>query len=427
MADTAPIPTGDPATGAAAEPAAAASSGASPRHRGRRITSWVLVVLIFGLTPLTLATGWTRLILSNEQAYVAATAPLANEAEVQAAIEDRVTQAVMTKVESLDLDQQLIDWLNSFERMPDKVLTAAQALASSLNQGLESIVRNAVTSVLTSSQFQNIWDRLQTATHQQFTAIMDGTSVLLTEEGGLALQLQPVVAAVRQQLVDNGHAWAANIPDTDLRYDLVDATQTNALRGYYKLATSAFWVIFAVWIVVAIGAVLLAVDRLAAVVRVAVATILGSLLLAVGLRIVENKLTATGTDLAHPGAISAIFNDVLRGLRDGLRIVVAVAFVVAVLAWVFSSGRTAVAVRRFAGKLWGPAADEHAVLIRRIAAWAVTGIVGIILLFADLGTGWTIVLGAVLLAAVVLALLPGGDGTLRPTDGTAVASSPSSP
>ena len=46
-------------------------------------------------------------------------------------------------------------------------------------------------------------------------------------------------------------------------------------------------------------------------------------------------------------------------------------------------------------------------LIRRIVAGGVAVIVGAVLLFADLSTAWTIVLGFLLLAAVVLALLPG--------------------
>ncbi len=384
-------------------PIAAGPSG----HLGRRIGAWVLVVLVFVLTPLTLASGWARVILANEQAYVAATAPLVNDAEVRAAIEDRVTAAVMSKVDSLDLDQQVIDWLNGFERMPARVKTAAQALMGSLNGGLENVVRNTVTTVVTSQQFQNVWNRLQSALHNQFTAIMNGDSVLLTEEGGLALQLQPVVAAVRQHLVDNGRAWAANIPDTDLRYDLLSPTQTQTLRGYYKLATGAFWVFLAIWVVLAVGAVLLALDRLMGVVRVAIATILGALLLAAGVRVVQNRLIADNADLQHPGAIEAIFRDVLSGLRSGAGITVALAVVVAVVAWLFSGGGVAAATRRMFGKLWGPAANEHAVLIRRIVAGGVAVIVGAVLLFADLSTAWTIVFGFLLLAAVVLALLPG--------------------
>jgi hypothetical protein len=409
MPETQPIPTApdEPAAAPAMTPPAAPPADPAPTrsgHRGRRIGAWVLVVLVFVVTPLTLASGWARLILANEQAYVAATSPLASEAELQAAIEDRVTTAVMTKVDSLDLDQQVIDWLDGFERMPDRVKTAAQALMSSLNEGLENVVRNAVTAVITSQQFQKVWDTLQATLHNQFTAIMNGDSVLLTDEGGLALQLQPVVAAVRQHLVDNGRAWAANIPDTDLKYDLLSPTQTQTLRGYYKLATGAFWVFLAVWVVLAVGAVLLALNRPMAVVRVAIATILGALVIAVGLRVVQNKLVADGADLQHPAALEAIYRDVLSGLRDGVRITVALAIVVAVIAWLFSHGRAAVATRRM---LWGPAADEHAVLVRRIVAGVVAVLVGAVLLFADLSTAWTIVLGFVLLAAVVLALLPG--------------------
>ena len=395
-------------TAAAAPPVDARTALTKPSgHKGRRIGAWVLVVLVFVLTPLTLASGWARLILANEKAYVSATSPLANEESVQAAIEDRVTTAVMTKVDSLDLDEQVIDWLNGFERMPDRVKSAAQALMGSLNQGLESVVRNAVTTVVTSQQFQKAWDTLQTTIHKQFTAIMNGDSVLLTPEGGLALQLQPVVAAVRQHLVDNGRAWAANIPDTDLRYDLLSPTQTQTLRGYYKLATGAVWVLSVLWVVVAVAAVLLALNRPMAIVRVAIATILGALLIVVGVRVVQNKLVADGADLQHPSAIEAIFRDVLSGLRDGVRITVAVFFVVALVAWLFSRGRAATAARRQFGKLWGPAADEHAVLVRRIVAGGVAVIVGVVLLFADLSTTWTVVLGFVLLAAVILALLPG--------------------
>ena len=148
---------------------------------------------------------------------------------------------------------------------------------------------------------RQLWIRLNSVAHDQLVAILDGTSVLLNDEGAVALQLQPVLAAVRQQLVDNGSAWAAHIPDVDVQYVLLDAETTQQLQQIYRIATAGFWVLLVVAIVLAGAAVWISPNHWHGLRRIALAVAFGAVILGTVLTVVQNRLADAATDLRHPG------------------------------------------------------------------------------------------------------------------------------
>ena len=390
------------------------------KHRGRRVTSWLLIVVVGILTPVVLVAGWGRLVITDRDTYLAAVGPLATQPGVVAAIEDRTTDAVMAQVDKLDLDQQVTGWLED-NKIPPRVVDAASALLTSLNAGLRNLVSEAVSKVVESPQFAALWTRLNSVAHDQLVAILDGTSVLLNDEGAVALQLQPVLAAVRQQLVDNGRAWAAHIPDVDVQYVLLDAETTQQLQQIYRIATAAFWVLLVVAIVLAGAAVWLSPNHWHGLRRIALAVAFGAVILGTVLTVVQNRLTDAATDLRHPEAVGQILDSVLVRLRAAIRISAIVAVVVALAAWLVGSGRTSAAIRGWLSYHASGPRTGRGVIIGRAVAAALAIVAGFVLLFIDLTTGWTVAVVLLVVAALVLVVWAAREPGRATTAGGATA------
>ena len=400
---TTPVPTGDAAVPTAAPataplPTAAVTAERPSRHLGRRITTWVLVVVVGMLTPLVLATGWARLLLVSQTAYLDAVAPLVLEPEVIAALEDRTTDAVMQQVEKLNLDDQVTTWLGS-TNVPPRVTDAVSVLMASLNAGLRNVVSDAAAKVYESPQFAQLWTTVNTVAHKQLVAILDGSSVLLNDEGAVSLQLQPVIAAVRQHLVDNGNAWASRIPDVDVQYVLVDADTTHQAQQIYKLGTTTVWVLFALTLVCATAAVLLSLNRLIGFRRVAFAVMAGALVLGAALRFTGTRIDDAAANLRHPAAAAEIFNTTVLALRTAIQVTAVVALFVALVTYLFGQGWAATSLRR--GLAGGPG-TQRAVIITRVVAAVLALTAGGLLLFADLSTGWSVTMLLAIAVALVL-------------------------
>ncbi len=264
----------------------------------------MLLVLTFLLTPIAMTATWMRFVVVSDNQYVNAVSPLATDPRVVDALEDRLTDAVMTQIDNLNISDQVTDFLVE-KGVPARVAATAATALSSLNGAVEGLVMRASEAILTSPKFPEIWDRINRAAHHALVEIMKGDSKLIDQTGAVSLQLQPLVAAVRQNLVDRGMDWAAKIPDSDKTFVLLSASDTRQLQRLYKLSTIAVWATLILTLLVIVGAILLAVDRWRAVRRAAIAVAFGVLLLGGVLRIAENKAVDAGAAAGarHPDAL----------------------------------------------------------------------------------------------------------------------------
>src|SRR5262249_25038877 len=71
------------------------------RGRGRAATAMVLIVIGSLLAPLAIVGWFVRSEIVDGESFVAAAAPLARNADVQAAVIDRVTVEVMRQIDAV--------------------------------------------------------------------------------------------------------------------------------------------------------------------------------------------------------------------------------------------------------------------------------------------------------------------------------------
>ena len=114
--------------------------------------------------------------------------------------------------------------------------------------GIQSLIQNLVGDFVASDAFSDTFRQALTVSHDQLVATMgDQESALdITEEGGLVLNLGPIIAEVRERLIDRGLTIAERIPDIDRSIVLTESESLRQAQVAYDLVVAVgTWLPFA--------------------------------------------------------------------------------------------------------------------------------------------------------------------------------------
>jgi hypothetical protein len=216
----------------------------------------------------------------------------------------------------------------------------AQPLAAPIASGIETVVRREITDFVRSDRFDRLWDEANRKAHALLVELLTGKEVrnLRLEGDTVVLDLGGVVDTVKQRLTDRGlDGLAARIPsDAGRDVPLVESSALSsaqqavrALKGIAILLPILSLLAFA-------GYVLLSDDRRRAILRAALA-LTATMVVLLGLVGVARSayLDALSSGKISQQSASEVFDTLVRWLKDGVRITVAVAVVIAVLAALF--------------------------------------------------------------------------------------------
>ncbi|MFG3023083.1 hypothetical protein ACGFZQ_31795 [Streptomyces sp. NPDC048254] len=402
----------------------------SPRHHGRSLLGAVFIVLGCLLAPLSVVAAWAADVVGDTDRYVATVAPLASNPAVQDAVANRATDALMTR---LDLPALLADVA------PADRPRLQQALGGKLGGALEGAVRSFVhdqaRKVAASDAFRTVWTDANRRVHSTLDKALTGSGggAVQLKNDTVTLALGPLVDQVKQRLVDAGLTPAEHIPAVHADFTLAKSDQIDKVKTYVRLLQLAGnWLPVLAVLLVAVG-VLLSVRRRRALVAGCIGVAVTTGILGIGLsvfRVIYLDRLPAGVS---PDAAAAVYDALVHFLRTTVRMVVALAVVVALGAWLTGPGRYAGLVRRLwtagIGAVRGTA--DHAGLrtgpvgpfVRRYRTWISWLLVAVALLVYLLWsypTGW-VVIGIALCLLLALAVVeflaarkPGAGQVTRP-------------
>src|SRR6202000_3475828 len=145
----------------------------------------------------------------------------------------------------------------------------------------------------------------------------DSTAVVV-RNGQIVLELGPIIAAARQQLIAAGFRAAKVIPNVNPAFPVANADGlVKAQRGYRLLDTVADWLPWVALVLLALGC-WLARSRRRALLGIGVGVAVSMLVLAAGLAI-GRHLIVTGVPPQSTAPAGAAYDIVVTFLRDGLR------------------------------------------------------------------------------------------------------------
>ena len=267
-------------------------------HPVRHLVFVVVALLACLAVPLAIVSTWTANVVTDSDGYVAAVGPLADDPTVQEAVEVR-----------LEAEAQ--------NRLP---LVPPQT------------VRRAVVRVVEGPEFRPAWEDASRSAHEQLVAALEASGDSpVADDGTVTIELGTLLVAVIEGLDTQGLVDTSNAPELRTEFNLVSAQQLERARTTYQLVHVAGLWMPVIWLLLFIGALLVAVSRRRALVWLGLGSLVcaGGLLLAVSLARREViARAATGDD----ALVGAVWDVVTAGLRNGAWLAVAAALVVLLVA-----------------------------------------------------------------------------------------------
>lgn len=372
-----------------------------------RVTAVILLMTI-GTLLVTLAVPaiWGRNLVLNTDRYVETLKPVASDPGIQAGVVKAIDKQFNDNVDIEALAKEVL---------PPK----AAVLAGPLESATQSLVNTVATKFVESPAFVTLWTGINRAAHTQIVAILTGkdsnNNAVAIKNDTVTLNLAPVVAEVKKQLVNAGLSVAAKVPTVGAVIQIGHVQGVNKARSYVRLLNkSAVWLPL-LGILCLIIAIVLSRKRRRSTIIAALSVAVGMVVLAAGIAIGRSLYLSNlpGIYLSHSAAEN-LYNTLVRYLRDGLRIVIGVALLICLIAWLSGPAKLAVSIRH--GLARGPKAisgkwsgSKPAVLVaenRGTFAGIVFGVAALVLvLWSNPTVVVVVVIGLITLALLLLAYL----------------------
>jgi hypothetical protein len=365
------------------------------RDRGRRASVVGLLVLGSGLAVLSLVAIWLRVTLLDTDRYVSTVAPIASHPTVQKAVADKLDTAITSRVDFAALARQAL---------PDR----ADVLAPAIQTGLQSFIRTRIDDFTRSQRFQDLWVEANRRVHARVTDLLVGgrSKRLVLDQDTIYLDLSPAVDRVKTALQDRGLGRLASAipPSVDGRIELLQSHGlVQAQRGVRLLKALAI-VLPVLAVLCLAGSVFLSRPRRRGLLHAAIGVAVGMLLLIAALALARSAyLDALGNGALPRDAASDIFDTLAVFLRDGVRIVVIAAVVVALISLL-----AGMPLSRLAGAGWSHLATPSRrrwVRRQRTPLMVVAGGIGGLALLVRDAPGVTYALVVLLLTGLAIAAI----------------------
>ncbi|MEU8675387.1 hypothetical protein [Streptomyces sp. NPDC048560] len=391
----------------------------SPRHHARSVLATVLIVLGCLLAPLGIVSAWAADVVGDTDRYVETVAPLASKPHIQEAVANRVTGALMTR---LDLSALLSDVAPQDRPRLEKALGK---LGDSLEGAVRSFVHDKAREIAASDAFATIWTEANRKIHASVDKALTGSGggAVQLDNDTVTLDLAPVVDLVKQRLVDEGMQVAKRIPEIHTDFVLVRSEDVGKVKTYVRVLQIAGNWLPVLAVVLVAGGVLLSQRRRRALITGALAVAATTGLLGIGLHVFRAIYLDALPASVDPDAAGEVYDTLTHLLHTMIRMAVALGVVVALAAWLSGPGRRAGLVRGLwtsgigaarttagrAGLRTGPVGP----FVRRFRAWIIRVLVAaalVVYLLWSHPTGWVVVgLALVLLLALAVVEFLGAD------------------
>ncbi|WP_442575287.1 hypothetical protein ACSBPH_15900 [Microbacterium sp. F51-2R] len=317
--------------------------------RWRAFASALLIVIAALLVPVSIVTAWARAELVDEEQFVNTLAPLADDPAVQSMIVDETMDAINAKVDFTQLTTNVFDGISQLG-LPPRAQSALELLKAPAAQGLENLVDTAVTRVVQSDQFADVWGTATRAAHRALTtaATSDGGGLVVMTDEGVGIQLGAIVDRVKQNLVDRGIGVAQIIPAVDKVVIIGTGETLVTIRTVYALASTLGWWLPLITLALFALGILIARKRSVAIIGTGIGFAAGGGALALGFAIGYPFIgqVAAQLDLSVAG-LEVIYSGVIDSMRQTAAVVALLGVFIAVLGWFMGGSGAATRSRAF--------------------------------------------------------------------------------
>jgi hypothetical protein len=339
------------------------------RPATRRRPGWrapvatILIVVGCLLAPLSVLAVWTASQVSDTGRYVANVAPLIHDPAIQSALTDKITNEVTRNIHVIGYTDQAAALLTS-KGLP-RVGALLKTFAPSISSAVTGFIHSAVHKLVTSSLFARAWVKANTVAHKVLVIALSGqgNGTVGISNGQVTIDLGPFINTVKQDLVKRGFTLANAIPAIHPTFALFSAKYLVQARNAYRLINDLKYVLPILSVLLLGLGVYVARGHRRALIGASLGLAGSMLLLGAGLLIFRGVyLNSVPASVLPADAAAALFDTLVRFIKQGLRTILVLGLVVAAGAFLVGPSVTAVKTRAaFASALgWIRAEGAHA-------------------------------------------------------------------
>ena len=215
---------------------------AQPRRRRiswRPIVATVLIVIGCILAPVAVLGVWASNEVSNTNRWVATVEPLVHDPAMQNYLTDQITKQITSRINITGTVNQAATQLNS-KGLP-KIASLLHQFGPQIASSVTGFINSTVHSVVSSQAFATAWVQVNTVAHQGLVKVLSGQgggAISSTSNGEIVLNLGPLIAVAKQDLVAKGFTLASSIPPVTPTLALFQAKDLSKAQSEYRLIKS---------------------------------------------------------------------------------------------------------------------------------------------------------------------------------------------
>ncbi len=307
----------------------------------------LLIVVGCVLAPLSVVAVWSANQVSDTSRYVANVEPLIKDPAIQNALTDKITNEIVTRINVKGLTDQAAAALAQ-KGLP-RVSTLLHGFSGSLASGVAGFVHSRIHKIITGPRMANAWVQVNRVASQALVAVLSGratsgSGAVGVSNGQVTLDLAPLIAVAKQDLVARGLTIAGKIPIVHATFALFPSKNLEKAQKAYRLINDLKIVLPIVTLVLLGLGVLIARRPRRALISAGLGLAASMVVLGAALLIARNLyLNAVPAGTLPPDAAAAAFDILIRFIKTALRTLLLVGLIVAVGA--FFTGPSAAAVR----------------------------------------------------------------------------------
>lgn len=362
------------------------------------------------LAPVSVLAVWTANQISDTSRYVENVAPLISEPTVQRALTDQITLQITRQIDVEGVTKQAAAQLSArgLTRLSSLLSTFSGSIASGVNGFIHSIVAKIVASPIVA----NLWKNGNRIAHTQLVRALSGESSALTVSNGqVVLNLGPFIDEVKHRLAARGLTLVNKLPPINPTFPLFDAKYLVKARTAYSLLNTLKWALpLTALLALAVG-VYVAKRHRRALIGAGLGVAGSMVVLAIVIEIIRAiYINKVPTSVLPSDAAAVVFDDIVRFIRQGLRVLLVLGLVVAIAGFFTGPSVTAVRTRnafktgfdklRGTGEAAGLSTGEFGTWVykhRALLRVAAVGVAVLIFVFWGDPTGLVVAVIAVLL------------------------------
>ncbi len=306
------------------------------RIRIKSIFSVIVFVIATILTPVAVAGHWAHSTVLDAERYIETVGPIGDSPEVQEALAEVVTDAILERIDTEEIVSEFLGGI-----LPGGGVLG-DALAGPIASGINSLIGNAVTAIITSDAFSKAWITLNTAAQKGLVAVLSGdpSGPIEIQGDNLVLNLDPLLELAQQKLVEQGISFAENvsIPATDAQFTLMSVPALDQARTVYSFSAPALnWVVVFIALLFIIS-ILLARRRARTSVAAGIAVMVNAVLIYALVTTGEEVFTNQFEGSIFEGASIVVYQNFLAYLVAGLWALFGLGIIIVIGGWL--SGHT---------------------------------------------------------------------------------------